>query len=535
MCRRTLIGHKDDVVHLDALGLNRGSSISSSSSAASAPSPAARAASPAPFANPVLVASASADGTVRIWSSSWTCLRILTICAPCAAWKSADLHQQQQDWQEGAHPLETVHEEPRHGIEHSNSMPSATGSHSTAAAAAALLQSAATAAGHGAGGHAAGLNASNGTTSNGQLAVVGFASRNSEDGETTEQHPRPGDPEYSLRNSTADSNPASPVGKGRHAIDFQHRLTCHTSFNGWSSQPQQTQQPLQHLQQQKEQPHQQQSPPQQPSRQGSQKQQHGYQRHRQRRRTQQQQQLTPATAALVVAMSTHHVVGGYSDASIRLWHMDDVYLADLTEQLVSGQLQDSDLELWQEQLRPISAATSFNPFLMLSAAGSINLGANSMVAAGTSLSPRSPAGELFGATPPLSPTGLAGQLASRLMTGQLTAGATGQLLSEGSGITLGVEVLAAERQRQRGAWCARLRDAGCCSGGGSGNAAKGSSPAGLSGVLQSSGLSSRVLCLACGSQDQQLIRALKEFVAIRSVSAHKVRCLSMYSTLLNTV
>jgi hypothetical protein len=29
-------------------------------------------------------------------------------------------------------------------------------------------------------------------------------------------------------------------------------------------------------------------------------------------------------------------------------------------------------------------------------------------------------------------------------------------------------------------------------------------------------------CLACGSQDQQLVRSLKEFVAIRTVSADKV-------------
>eukprot|EP00878_Enallax_costatus_P021135 GHUV01022368.1.p1 GENE.GHUV01022368.1~~GHUV01022368.1.p1 ORF type:complete len:715 (+),score=178.90 GHUV01022368.1:262-2145(+) len=143
-----------------------------------------------------------------------------------------------------------------------------------------------------------------------------------------------------------------------------------------------------------------------------------------------------------------------------------------------------------------------------------------VAAASMGLSPRSPRGDLLAATPPLSPTGLAGQFASQLMTGQLSVGAPGQLLSEGSGITLGVEVLAAERQRQRGAWCARLRDAGCCSGSGSGAAGVGGSPAGLSGVLQSP--SNGVLCLACGSQDQQLIRALKEFVAIRSVSAHKV-------------
>eukprot|EP00878_Enallax_costatus_P030642 GHUV01033406.1.p1 GENE.GHUV01033406.1~~GHUV01033406.1.p1 ORF type:complete len:201 (-),score=46.58 GHUV01033406.1:347-901(-) len=145
-----------------------------------------------------------------------------------------------------------------------------------------------------------------------------------------------------------------------------------------------------------------------------------------------------------------------------------------------------------------------------------------VAAASMGLSPRSPRGDLLAATPPLSPTGLAGQFASQLMTGQLSVGAPGQLLSEGSGITLGVEVLAAERQRQRGAWCARLRDAGCCSGSGSGAAGVGGSPAGLSGVLQSP--SNGVLCLACGSQDQQLIRALKEFVAIRSVSAHKVSC-----------
>jgi hypothetical protein len=347
--------------------------------------------------------------------------------------------------------------------------------------------------------------------------------------------------------------------------------TGHSSFNGWINveQQQQQQQQQQQLQQQPKTPRQQQQ--RQP---GS----HHKQRHRQQRR-QRQRHAAPATAALVVAISSHHVVGGFSDASIRLWHMDDVYLADLTEQLMTGQmqqLQGSELmmEMWQDlpQLRQFGASNaSFNPFQALSFPGSVaSLSHSSSLlsnaAAGAAAAARVGSGELHaqlqmqmqlaGPSPPLSPSGLAGQLMASF--GQLAAQQGQQLLSEGSGKLLGVELISSERQRKRGCWCARLRDAGCCSSttstpsrgttaaaaaanlanitAGSPKAAAAAAAAATEpGVLRTpSPLPSEVMaaaaaaaagvqCLACGSQDQQLVRALKEFVAIRTVSANQVR------------
>jgi acetylornithine deacetylase/succinyl-diaminopimelate desuccinylase-like protein/WD40 repeat protein len=110
VCRRTLLGHKDDVVALAAVGVRRrfgggggaggggggfggcggfGSGIlfdGGASQQQQAPAHAsasdlalARCVSPGPLSGgaAALVASASADGSVRVWSSSWTCLAVL--------------------------------------------------------------------------------------------------------------------------------------------------------------------------------------------------------------------------------------------------------------------------------------------------------------------------------------------------------------------------------------------------------------------------------------------------------------------------
>jgi hypothetical protein len=297
---------------------------------------------------------------------------------------------------------------------------------------------------------------------------------------------------------------------------------------------------------------------------------------RQQRKLSRQRGSLPATAALVVGISSRHIVGGYSDSTIRLWHMDDVYLADLTEQLVTGQIQQSDLAILQEQLMPLGASSynafgSFNPFAGVSFGSQLNLASSGMAKFAST--------ELSNSSPPLSPTGLAGQIAGQLVTNAFSTAS--QLLREGSGTLLGVELMqGSDKVRRRGCWCARMRDAppsqrssshniglllsppagvpgglsssrslgGTPATGAAGAAAAAAGSVGVSSSRSCGGASPRAAaeaavdaaavaagvgvsampkalqCLACGSQDQQLVRALKDFVAIRTVSNNKVRC-----------
>jgi hypothetical protein len=48
--------------------------------------------------------------------------------------------------------------------------------------------------------------------------------------------------------------------------------------------------------------------------------------------------------------------------------------------------------------------------------------------------------------------------------------------------------------------------------------------AALTAGVSSAAVPKALQCLACGSQDQQLVRALKDFVAIRTVSNNRVSC-----------
>ncbi|GLC44069.1 hypothetical protein PLESTB_000932700 [Pleodorina starrii] len=89
MCRRTLTGHKDDVTGLAALTLlpqpqhqHQHQQQQQRGPAAAAGGTVARTVSAAAWASTV-IASSSADGTVRLWSTSWACLCILSL--PAAA------------------------------------------------------------------------------------------------------------------------------------------------------------------------------------------------------------------------------------------------------------------------------------------------------------------------------------------------------------------------------------------------------------------------------------------------------------------
>eukprot|EP00197_Chlamydomonas_leiostraca_P006097 CAMPEP_0202881342 /NCGR_PEP_ID=MMETSP1391-20130828/36395_1 /ASSEMBLY_ACC=CAM_ASM_000867 /TAXON_ID=1034604 /ORGANISM="Chlamydomonas leiostraca, Strain SAG 11-49" /LENGTH=190 /DNA_ID=CAMNT_0049564013 /DNA_START=32 /DNA_END=601 /DNA_ORIENTATION=- len=76
MCRRAVTGHKDDVAALAAVNLlapcvtGRRSNMGEDAAQGE----------PAPTVLPVTVfASASADGTLRLWSRNWTCLSVLAL------------------------------------------------------------------------------------------------------------------------------------------------------------------------------------------------------------------------------------------------------------------------------------------------------------------------------------------------------------------------------------------------------------------------------------------------------------------------
>ncbi|GBF92924.1 hypothetical protein Rsub_05760 [Raphidocelis subcapitata] len=88
MCRRTLLGHKDDVTSLAAVGLRRRAAEAAAPPLSPLGSPLAGGGGGGGGGSAMLaalVASASADGTVRLWCApTWTCLRVLVPSAPLA-------------------------------------------------------------------------------------------------------------------------------------------------------------------------------------------------------------------------------------------------------------------------------------------------------------------------------------------------------------------------------------------------------------------------------------------------------------------
>ncbi|GIL47514.1 hypothetical protein Vafri_4310 [Volvox africanus] len=81
MCRLTLTGHKDDVTGLTSLTLQqRGAGGAVTTPPLGHPTSSASRNAAVAWASTML-ASSSADGTVRLWSTSWTCLCILSLPA----------------------------------------------------------------------------------------------------------------------------------------------------------------------------------------------------------------------------------------------------------------------------------------------------------------------------------------------------------------------------------------------------------------------------------------------------------------------
>ncbi|GIL70254.1 hypothetical protein Vretifemale_1091 [Volvox reticuliferus] len=81
MCRRTLTGHKDDVTGLTALTLQPREAVSAGTTPPSGPPTSSASHGAAAAWASTMLASSSADGTVRLWSTSWTCLCILSLPA----------------------------------------------------------------------------------------------------------------------------------------------------------------------------------------------------------------------------------------------------------------------------------------------------------------------------------------------------------------------------------------------------------------------------------------------------------------------
>lgn len=356
MCRRTLIGHKDDVMHLAAVGLRRryptaGDGNFTNSSRF-----------PPQASTAALVASSSADGSIRVWSASWVCTRILLVSTQVPP---QPMFQQRATGMNGA-------------------LASSSNSSKTAG--------------------------SSGVNPKGGLSAALAARPPASDGGFGSMH-----------------HSRAHIGTfSKHHIDADHL----------------------------------------------------------------------ATAALTVAMSRNLIVSGYSDASIRLWHTDDVFMAamDYTQQISNGPLGE-DPSIWQ-----------------LSSLGLHELGAT---APGYNSSSHNSLALLC--SPPMSPkSGL--PLLSIPGGGSFT-----ELTPRGGAVT-----------------CARSKTPNPISPAGvmaqhnlppgTPTAGPASVNAAVDGMLNGRMLSPSVglglcgpACLACGSQDQQLVRSLREFVAIRTVSADRVR------------
>lgn len=79
MCRRTLLGHKDDVHGLAAISSRRRFTADADAGGAGAPG---HSHVYLGSGHAALLASASADGTIRIWGSHWTTIRIFMMSVP---------------------------------------------------------------------------------------------------------------------------------------------------------------------------------------------------------------------------------------------------------------------------------------------------------------------------------------------------------------------------------------------------------------------------------------------------------------------
>ena len=419
MCRRTLLGHKDDVTSLSAVGLRRRAGGAEGASPRGAGSPRGGGGGGGVLA--ALVASASADGTVRVWCApTWACLRVLVPSPPMAP-GSPSGGASYPPPQPQPHPpvltpaVATALRPPPHppapGGGHVPPPPpppaAAVAAAAAAAAAAALRPPAPVRIGHS------------------SFASFDFS----------------GD-DFSFGGSHASERGAAAAAAAAaahaHAPARQHVGfvvgggggvgSAHGGGGGGARHGGHAGGP---------------PPPARP----------------------------PPPAALCVAIGRGLVAAGAADGGVRLWHLDELCGAATEALDASGR-------------SPTVAGAGLEPALSAAAGGDLRSFASV------------PGGGFLGASPPPSPRGGGG------------GGAPPALLLGGGGAAAAAAPPAAPQQLA-GRACARLR-AGC---GGDAAAPAAAAPAAAAAAA----------CGACGSMDQQLVRSLRELVAIRTVSSSQVR------------
>jgi hypothetical protein len=452
MCRRTLLGHKDDVISLSALGLRRRPPDPSAAAAPAALSPlasprglgiGASAGGSAPGAMlAALVASASADGSVRVWCApNWTCLKVLVASPPLTRSPSSGL---------GHVPLLAAAAPPSAAGHAPSPAPATSGAAPPAAAAAAHTAAAPQ--------HSSRPPLASGAAVAAAAALqrlphsvapvrVGHSSFSSFDFS--------GD-DFSFGGSHASRAPAAPSPLGPLAPPSpaqQHvgfEVDRRPGGGPTGAHPEQ--------------------------------QQHHHQHQHHHAAALGSPSGAGPPAALCVAVARGVISAGYVDGYVRLWHVED--LCGAAAEAVGRCLPSTP-----------------PPGVALEAALSLTGGYDLQ----TFLSHPGAAG-LLGASPPASPRTAPGLLRDAASS---AAAAAGLLASSGSGA---LALAAADNSGGGGAAgcaCARVRA-------GSWAAAPGAA-------------SPPAHCAACSSMDLQLVRALKEMVAIRTVSSSQVRRLGVPS------
>jgi hypothetical protein len=443
MCRRTLLGHKDDVVSLSALGLRRRAPEPAPGAPGAGAAAAVVAGAAAGAMLAALVASASADGSVRVWCApNWTCLKVLIASPPLAA-APLPLAQAQAPLLVAAATAPLPPRSPTAAGGHGRSPLSAASSAAAPAPAAAAPPPA-----HSSAAAPPDARLPPAVPHGGVLqrppphvapVRIGHSSFASFDFS--------GD-DFSFGGSHASRAPlpGGPAAPAAHAAPAQQQVGFVVDGRGGAGGAPAAAAAAAHA--------------------------HAH--------TLQQHVLASpaAPAALCVAVARGVIAAGFVDGGVRLWHVDE--LCGAAAEAVGRCLPSTP-----------------PPGTMLEGALSMSGGCDLQ----TFLSHPGGAGGLLGTSPPASPHG------PPALRADGSAAGGPPLASSGSG---GFGLAAADRGSGPGAAagcvCARVR-AGSWAADGDGGAATAAPPA---------------HCAACGSMDQQLVRALKELVAIRTVSSSQV-------------